>query len=106
MVFPIGKLGRCIKDFRELWEFSVQELATKAGISASHLRKLERGARTPTLDTLFKIIDVFEMTPATFFLFHTETEERDLDYIVNVYPDELTKTFQKELGWSVIGRTK
>jgi len=48
-------LGRIIKQQRLSLPMSLQELAAKAGVSASHLGRIERGERFPSAHILRKI---------------------------------------------------
>ncbi len=45
-----------------------EELAGAAGLEQSYISLLERGLRTPGLDTLFRIARAFGIKPATFFM--------------------------------------
>lgn len=50
---------RCIK-LREQRDFSLQEVADRAGLSKSHVWELERGrARNPTVDTAVRLARAF-----------------------------------------------
>ncbi|MFC1983479.1 helix-turn-helix domain-containing protein [Chloroflexota bacterium] len=53
----VGKndLGRIIKQQRITMPLTLQELAAKAGVSASHLGRIERGERFPSAHILRKI---------------------------------------------------
>ena len=48
-------LGETIKQHRILLSLTLQELAVKSGISASHLGRIERGERFPSAHILQKI---------------------------------------------------
>ncbi len=48
-------LGRIIKQQRVSLPLTLQELAAKAGVSASHLGRIERGERFPSAHILQKI---------------------------------------------------
>lgn len=51
----IEHLGRIIKQQRLSLPLTLQELATKSGVSASHLGRIERGERFPSAHILHKI---------------------------------------------------
>ena len=48
-------LGRILKQKRAMIPLTVQELAAKSGVSASHLGRIERGERFPSARILRKI---------------------------------------------------
>lgn len=51
-------LGKTIRTLRESKGMTRLELSEAAGISESHLKKIESGSRRPGIDTYQKIIDV------------------------------------------------
>ncbi|MCL2837616.1 MAG: helix-turn-helix domain-containing protein [Oscillospiraceae bacterium] len=50
-------LGKRLVKIRENLEISQEEFAFKCGLTAAHMGQLERGEKSPTLDTLQKIAD-------------------------------------------------
>ncbi len=50
-----ANLGKIIKRQRVMVPLTLKELATKAGVSSSHLGRIERGERFPSARTLVKI---------------------------------------------------
>ncbi len=48
-------MGKIIKRQRVMVPLTLKELATKAGVSSSHLGRIERGERFPSARTLVKI---------------------------------------------------
>lgn len=57
-------LGKSIRDLREIFGFSQSDLARRAGISRDVISSLEQEKRIPHIINLFKICDVFEITPS------------------------------------------
>lgn len=57
--------------FRELKGITTNKLANLAGVSQSHLQKIELGERNPTVETLSYFCDALGITLADFF---NETE--------------------------------
>ena len=55
MEYSDNDLGRIIKQQRITIQLTLQELAAKAGVSASHLGRIERGERFPSAHILRKI---------------------------------------------------
>ncbi len=50
-----ASLGEIIKQQRVMMSLTLQELAAKAGVSSSHLGRIERGERFPSAHVLRKI---------------------------------------------------
>jgi transcriptional regulator with XRE-family HTH domain len=56
-----GQLGMRIKEARGRKGMSQEEVASKAGIHRVTLANIERGAKTPTLDTLERLAKALEL---------------------------------------------
>ena len=68
----IDNLSIFLKNRRKLLGLSQEQLAVKSGISLTLIRDIERKAANPTLSTLVKIADVFDMHVAELLDFSTE----------------------------------
>lgn len=68
-------LGRRIQAVRNQRRFTQEQLAEKAGISASFLGHIERGDRAASLDTLMELCSALSVTPND--LLDIEQKERD-----------------------------
>lgn len=55
------ELGKLIRELREAREITRNELADRAGISVSHLEKIEAGLRGSGMNTLIKIMLVLDV---------------------------------------------
>jgi transcriptional regulator with XRE-family HTH domain len=60
-------IGLKIKELRLKKKIKATEIANNAGISRVYLSEIERGLKTPTIDTLKKICDALGITLAEFF---------------------------------------
>lgn len=61
-----GKLiGKVLKQFRENRGMSQEVLSGLAGLDRTHYSKIERGLRSPTIDTIFKIAHALDIPPHT-----------------------------------------
>lgn len=60
-------IGQKIRALRKRQALSQAELAKVIGIHQSDLSRIEKGEYRVSLDLLFKILQVFEMTTAEFF---------------------------------------
>lgn len=59
-----GKLiGEVIQRLRKSNGMSQEVLSGLAGLDRTHYSKIERGLRSPTIDTLFKIAYALDMKP-------------------------------------------
>jgi len=64
---PVPEIGKLLRLFREKIEKNQGEVADKAGISTSMLSQIERGAVSPSIDTLFSVCAALEMDTAELF---------------------------------------
>ena len=60
-------IGKRITKLRKAKGFSMYKLSLNSGISNSVLMRVEKGKREPKINTLLKIIDGLDMSPAEFF---------------------------------------
>lgn len=56
-------VGRVLTEYRERKGLTQEVLSGLAGLDRTHYSKLERGLRSPTLDTLFKIGQALDIPP-------------------------------------------
>lgn len=56
-------VGRVLAEYREKKGLTQDILSGLAGLDRTHYSKLERGLRSPTLDTLFKIGQALDAPP-------------------------------------------
>ena len=62
MVEPV-LIGRVIRDLRRSKGKSQEVVSGLAGLDRTHYSKIERGLRSPTIETLFKIAHALDMAP-------------------------------------------
>lgn len=65
-------VGNRIREFRASLSISQEELAHRASMHAAHIGQIERGDKSPTIDSLVKIVDALEITLAELFDFKTK----------------------------------
>lgn len=70
----ITLIGKRIRQLRKDRALTQAELAGRIGIQQSDLCRMESGEYKVSLETLFKILKVFEMKVAEFFLESTSTK--------------------------------
>lgn len=56
-------IGNVIQRFRNEKGMSQEVLSGLAGLDRTHYSKIERGLRSPTIDTLFKIAQALDVPP-------------------------------------------
>ena len=56
-------IGEILQEYRARKGMSQELLSGLAGLDRTHYSKIERGLRSPTLDTLFKIAQALEIPP-------------------------------------------
>lgn len=56
-------VGGIIQEYRKNKEMSQEVLSGLAGLDRTHYSKIERGLRSPTIDTLFKIARALDIQP-------------------------------------------
>lgn len=56
-------IGTVIQKFRNEKGMSQEVLSGLAGLDRTHYSKIERGLRSPTIDTLFKIAQALDIPP-------------------------------------------
>lgn len=56
-------VGRVIRTCRKRKGLSQEILSGLAGLDRTHYSKIERGLRSPTIDTFFKIAHALDMPP-------------------------------------------
>ena len=54
-------IGKVIQDLRKSRGMSQEVLSGLAGLDRTHYSKIERGLRSPTIDTLFKIAHALDL---------------------------------------------
>ena len=56
-------IGNVLRNFRKEKKMSQEVLSGLAGLDRTHYSKIERGLRSPTVDTLFKIAQALDIPP-------------------------------------------
>lgn len=66
------RLGARLRSFRIINQYSIDELAHKAGLNPAHLGKIERGQRNFTIQSLDRIVEALGITYGILFNFDKE----------------------------------
>lgn len=68
-------LGERIRDYRMKKGLSQEELAHRADMHTAHLGQIERGEKSPTIDSIEKIVNALGITFEELFSFETRPTE-------------------------------
>ena len=92
--------GLIIKRLREEYKISRTELAQKSDLSLSFLNDLERGKKEPTIISLKKVCDAFDISIQEFFIYDLKISELSqlILAIMKVFERELTQEQLQYLG--------
>lgn len=89
------EIGKRIAFFRTRKHYTVNKLATLAGISQSYLRDVELGKKNPTVEVLSYLCNALDISLYDFFYDETQTSFSDDPLITKIY--ELTPEQRKAL---------
>ncbi len=73
-----SQLGQRVCDLRKALSFTQEELAKKAGIGVSYISMIERGDRTPRVETLVRIAAALGVSLSQLFIEAHEPSANDL----------------------------
>lgn len=88
-------IGTQITFFRTAKHYTVNKLATMAGISQSYLRDVELGKKNPTVETLSYLCEALGISLCDFFKDDTQTSLTNSPLIAKIY--QLTPEQQASL---------
>lgn len=89
-------VGSRIRELRKGRHLTQTELSDKIGIAQSDLSRMEQGEYKVGLDTLFKVLQVFDLKMGEFFGETEEAEEGEARELVKEF-SELTSEAQREV---------
>ncbi len=89
-------VGSRIRELRKGHHLTQTELSEKIGIAQSDLSRMEQGEYKVGLDTLFKILHVFDLKMGEFFGETEKAEDAEARELVNDFL-ELTSEAQREV---------
>jgi len=73
---PSQAFGRAVRELRVERELSQEEAAFSSGIDRTYFGDIERAAKSPTLKTVWKIAEAFEVSPSKLLVRTEEILER------------------------------
>src|SRR5437764_15187876 len=59
------RIGSAVRRRRQALNLSLRPLAAKSGVSASRISEIERGTKSPTISTLYKLADAMHVPVTT-----------------------------------------
>jgi transcriptional regulator with XRE-family HTH domain len=96
------RIGPAIRRLRRMNGLTLDDLASQAGISASHLSRLERGQTLPSFQVLSDIAHVLGADVDEFVRLESEVTQRDKDFQVLLDARGFPEDLQQELMTSSI----
>ncbi len=94
------QFGLRIRELRKLREHTQEHLAERSGLSVDGIRRIERGAFSPSLDTIDRLCRGLEITIPTLFDGLKSKQSRSVaeiaDYLAHRQPAEV------ELAWRLL----
>lgn len=88
-----ANIGEKIRDFHVARRISKEELSRKAGISVSHLEKIEAGHRNPGMETYQKFMEAMKVDS----ILRNETETTQEKCMIRVQEILMKSTYKKAL---------
>lgn len=73
------QIGQKFKEIRKKSGFTQENFSEKIGIEPSSLSNIENGKSFPSMQTVLKVMDNFEVTPDEFFNFEYLVEDEELE---------------------------
>src|SRR5688500_6670332 len=96
------RIGPAIRRLRRMNGLTLDDLASQAGISASHLSRLERGQTLPSFQVLSDIAHVLGADVDEFVRLESEVTERDAEFREILDARGVPEDIQQELMSSSI----
>ena len=87
------ELGKRLAYFREAKGLTVYRLCEITGLSPTHIRAVERGAKTPNVETITRYLEPLDITLSEFFneddtvIYATPVERELVDYYRTLSPE-------------------
>lgn len=94
------RLGKRIKQLRNMRDMTQQQLAESADMSISFLGMIERGKKSPTVETIQKMADALDVTLSELMNFDSGVKLLDDDRSVHLrrllseYTDKIEKLYK------------
>lgn len=82
-------LGQRIRHYRQKLHLTQEQLAERAGVSASFLGHIERGSRAASLETVMQLCAALDVTPNDLLADEALLMGLDLPDLVTVSPKEI-----------------
>ncbi len=95
-------LGKQLKALRFEHDITQEQLAELADLNVTYIGQLERGQKSPTLDTLEKLANAFNITLPTLLTFSHQKEcasihEEQLDKLLFEYSKKIQALYSNKL---------
>src|SRR5262245_19227738 len=98
-------VGSKIRELRKAHQLTQSELATRIGVQQSDLCRMETGDYKVSLDTLFKILSIFQMNIGEFFQDESPAtltgEEREMVHLFRQLTEPARAEFREFLRFRI-----
>ena len=95
----VGAIGPTVRELRQQLGLSLQQLATRAGVSAAAIHKVERNDMVPTITTLLKLAGALNRSISYFV--DEETEQNGPAYLTRA--DDRRIVYTSHVGIDLAG---
>ena len=75
-------LGSRIRNARKYCGLTQKELANQTGLAVKTVHDIEKGRKSPTYETLARLIDRLGISPNTLFLAEAPTQSEEIQYFL------------------------
>ena len=100
------KFGAKVKVVRKQKKWTQEYLAEILNLDARSLRKIELGESFPSINTLEKMLEVFEMSTVDLFDFDHLQPQEDLKMLIikmiDSNPDKITEIYKVVIKYAII----
>ena len=97
----VENFGRLLKQFRQQKNMSREEFADRLGSNPSTIYSYEKSRRTPSIEFLRIMYDVYGVEPNYFFGIEDENKEQDKDGIIQYLEQKIVKLTSSKEGDSL-----
>lgn len=99
MVELTARLGRRIRQLRQLRHLTQEELAERANLNVTFVSQIERGCKSPTVETIGKIANGLQVSLPELFCFDEQqpasANDQRLRELLLEYSDKIRALYQE-----------
>lgn len=92
------KIGKKLKNLRIKHNLTMQELADRCDLSKGFISQLEHDLSSPSIDTLITILDIYDVSLASFF---NDNNERENKFVFHSYEVSILDEEKYQVKWLI-----